>query len=488
MRLFRTRRALTLAGAVLAVFVTVAVAAGSAMAHNTGRWVSGDMHTHTFLTDGSNTEAQVAQKAFGTYGLDWFANSEHGGFSSRDPFGNAVSPSQPRWWSLRNWSYPVIRDLRPLFPGNTLIQGLEWNAPTHEHVSVGIVSNEPSAVAEFEYRFDKGDTSSNWPDPAVVKTNKTAADTLAGIAWLQARYADSAYVVLNHPSRALSYSAADIRDFLAAGPGVVAGFEGIPGHQREADRGGYGSTNPAARCYQGVDAWAAKIGGVWDSILANGTPFSIFSNSDFHSTAGDFWPGEYQKNWTFADNPHDPKSIVAGLKSGRAFGVQGDLIDGLEFTAESGGEKVAMGDAPIVVRRGRDVVVNVKFHSPKRNNNADSPKVDHVDLIAGSVTGPAVKGTASWDATTNPTARVVRTFGARSIRNLGHGYFSATYVLHDVQGPMYMRLRGTNLPENAPGKTDANGNPLVDQPGANSAANAWGSLWFYSNPVWIGVR
>jgi len=308
------------------------------------------------------------------------------------------------------------------------------------------------------------------------------------VKWLQANYADSAYLVLNHPSRAQAYSPGEVRDYIAAGPGVTAGFEGMPGHQKEADRGGYGSSNPLARNYQGADIWLAQVGGFWDSILANGSRFSTYSNSDFHNTGGDFWPGEYSKSHTWVTHRNDPKALAAGLKSGRSFSAFGDLVDELKFSARADGKSVEMGNDAVAVRRGRDVNVTIKFHTPDTNNNGDAPKVDHLDLIAGDVTGPAVKGTASWEASTNPEAQVVATFRGKSLRNLGQGWYSATYTVHDVQGPMYLRLRGTNVPPSTAGMTDASGNPLMDAVGANSPANAWKSLWFYSNPVWIDVR
>jgi hypothetical protein len=374
-----------------------------------------------------------------------------------------------------------------MFPDKTLVQGLEWNVPQGEHASIGLVSNEPSAVAEFEYRFDKNDSSTTFPG-SPAKDNTTEASAVNAVAWLQANYAESAYFVLNHPSRVLAYSPAEVRSYIAAGPNVTAGFEGMPGHQKEANRGGYSSTNPLARNYQGADIWLAQVGGFWDSILANGSRFSNFSNSDFHLTSGDFWPGEYSKSFTWVSHPDDPKSLVAGLKSGRSFSSFGDLVDELKFSAQSDGKKVEMGNDALSVRRGKDVEVTVKFHTPRVNNNGDSPKVDHLDLIAGSVSGPAVKGTASWDASTNPSAQVVATFKGKSLRNLGDGWYAATYKIHNVQGPMYLRLRGTNLAAGTPGMTDAAGNPLMDAPGASSPANAWKSLWFYSNPVWINVR
>ncbi|MEI7814557.1 MAG: hypothetical protein WCJ13_07185 [Coriobacteriia bacterium] len=451
-----------------------------------GKWESGDMHTHTYLTDGARTQVEVAEKALGEYGLDWFANSEHGGMGNHDPFGTPVVAT-PRWWSLMNWSWPIIRDLRLSFPDKILLQAEEWNVPTHEHASVGFVSQEPAALAEFDYRFDGHSTSTSFPG-SPPKDNDTALSAVNGVEWLEANHADSSYLVLNHPSKALAYKPSDVRDFIAAGPRVTAGFEGMPGYQKDPDRGDYGSKNPLARTYQGADIWLAKVGGVWDSILANGSRFHTFANSDFHNTTTSFWPGEYAKNWTFVSEPGDMTSLVDGLKSGRSFSSFGDLIDGLEFSAEGDGTKVEMGRDALTVSRGNGALVTIKFHTPATNNDGSSPKVDHLDLISGSVTGPAVKGTTSWDASTNPSAEVIRTFKAENLRELGNGWYAATYSLPSIHGSMYLRLRATNLAPNTPGMTDAAGNPMMDAVGANSPANAWKSLWFYSNPLWIDVR
>jgi hypothetical protein len=451
-----------------------------------GKWEAGDMHSHTFLTGGSSSQSDVAHKAFDEFHLDWIANSEHGGEGEWDQSGNPVAKT-PRWWSLVNWSWPIIRDLRTRFPGKTLIQGVEWNVPNGGDASVGIASDHPVAVAEFDYRFDADSKSTSFPG-APSKHNADSADAIDAVAWLQANYSDRSYLVLNHPSRGLAFSAADVRDYIAAGPGVVAGFEGMPGHQKQRDRGSYESANPLGRTYQGADIWLAEVGGLWDSILGNGSRFHVFANSDYHATADDFWPGEYAKSWTFVSKPDDMNSLVAGLKSGRSFSSFGDLVDGLKFSAQGDGEIVGMGSDALNVRRGSDVVVTIKFHSPPENSHGDVPTVDHLDLIAGNVTGPASKGTVSWTASTNPSTRVVRTFPRAELQSLGDGWYAAACTLTDVQGSLYLRLRATNVVPNTPVMTDVAGNPLVDVPSGNGAAKAWKSLWFYSNPLWIDVR
>ena len=36
--------------------------------------------------------------------------------------------------------------------------------------------------------------------------------------------------------------------------------------------------------------------------------------------------------------------------------------------------------------------------------------------------------------------------------------------------------------------TDADGSPLQNTPGTNSADRAWEDLWFYSNPIFVEVH
>ena len=460
--------------------------AESGIQTESGKWLAGDMHTHTFLTDGNSALGDVAQKALNEFGLNWIANSEHGGMGTRDASGKPAAET-PRWWSLTNWSWPTVSALRARLPDKIILQGVEWNVPKHEHASVGFASDDPSAVAEFDYRFDRNSKSTSLPG-SPPKDNTTTAGAVSGVAWLQANYDDSSYVVLNHPSRELTYRPRDVREFIAAGPDIMAGFEGMPGYQKGINRGGYDSGNPLARTYQGADIWLTQVGGFWDSILANGYPFHVFANSDFHDTSSDFWPGEYAKNWIHVAQPGDMKSLVAGLKSGRSFSSFGDLVDELEFSAQGDGRKVTMGRDALVVPRGTGVVVTVRFHTPSVNNHGDSPKVDHLDLISGDVTGPAVRGEASWDASTNPSTRVAKTFKASDLQQLGDGWYTVSYRVPNVQGPLYLRLRATNLAPGTPGLTDAAGNPLMDAAGVNSAEKAWKSLWFYSNPVWIDVQ
>jgi len=474
-----------------------------------GSWLAGDFHTHTFLTDGSHTQQDVLHHAF-QYGLDWIANSEHGGAYSRDPQGNAWPATfrflgNPpigtvwRWQSLLDVSFPIIRAARDEYPGKVILQSYEWNVPSHEHASVGIVGADERcglSVAQHEYLFDSSDSGTTSNDFLRVDgkvTTNTHAKAVAGVKYLQDNFAGASYMLLNHPSRRGKYSASDIRDFNDAAPDVAFGLEGMPGHQKEPCRAGYTDVNADRRTYGGADPIVAKVGGIWDSLLAEGRHFWVFANSDFHSSAADadFWPGEYSKSYTYVDGVGEGRrapatALVAGLRSGKSFSAHGGLVDGLDFRAGRNSSQAEMGET-LIVRRGSEVWVTIRFRSPRLNNNGQVPVVNHVDLIAGPITGPAIDRTTA----ANPGARVIKRFYSYDWES-EDGWHVVRYRLTDVTAPVYLRLRGTNLAPGTPGETDAEGNPLIDSPldvpCANTPQAAFADLWFYSNPVFVQVK
>ncbi len=463
-----------------------------------GRYVTGDFHTHTYLTDGNKTQTEVVQKAFKSYGLDWMANSEHGGTSSRDPLGNSfIIPNNTtvtslwRWITLKDYSFPIIEKLQKQYSDKVLIQGLEWNVPTHEHASVAILGNSVNPISDFEYMFDENDKDTSRATENIKKVNKTHADAVVGAKWLQTKYRNSSYFILNHPSRKLKYSINDIRDFNDAAPDVFFGMEGFPGHQKEVERGGYTSTDYKAETYGGADYMTAQVGGVWDALLGEGRRFWIFVNSDFHdsSDTADFWPGEYAKSYTYVKE-NTAQGIVNGMRSGNSFAVQGDLINNLDFKISQNikGNKTnvaEIGETLKTIKNNKDITITIKFKSPNKNNNNEAVKVNHIDLIAGDVMRKALLKTAEYTKDTNETTKVIKRFN-NSDWKMVDGWNVITYTVKNVNKDMYFRLRGTNLAANTPNETDADGNPLADElVGDNNATKAYSDLWFYSNPIFV---
>lgn len=524
--------------AALLVVAALAIATNAPAAWGKGRWLAGDLSTSTYLTDGSNSERAIAAKVMvgdpSGYGLGYLADSEPGGRSLRDATGQVFATPVWRWQTLIFDSFPQVVAARQAHPGDFFLQGLQWDAPTHGPVSVGIVGvgNEPAGVADFEYRFDAADTDTSRPD--VDKENATAQDTLRGVSYLQKRYAADSYAIVDHPSRDLGWTVGDLRALQDAAPSVVCGFEGFPGDQAAEARGGYGGffdasggevSDPAAadpaetalaRTYGGADAMVARIGGVWDALLGEGRRWFVYGDSDYKwrttqykDPAGkvvgtsycDFWPGEYDKTWTYVAGG-GYRGLVAAIKSGDSFIVNGDLIDALDFRVSLGHTSKTMGQT-LTIARGRKIVLTVAVRSPARNHDGARVHPDHIDLIAGDITSRIPRSSSAYQTTaTNPTAHIVVRFLWSRMRVV-KGWRVAT-VAFVLKGSTYFRLRGTNLAADTPNQTDVAGDPLVDtltyrtmpdpDPAKggtvtiNTPGQAWADLWFYSNPVFVRVK
>jgi len=528
----------------LAVFLVVAAVTAGTYASSAwakSRWLAGDLSTRTYLTDGRSSERAVAGKVMSGdpsgFGLSYLANAEPGGQSQRDAAGQRFATPVWRWQTLVSDSFPQIAAARKAHPGDFFIQGLQWDAPAHGQVSVGIVgaTNEPRSIADFEYRFDAADTDTSRSD--IDKENATAQNTLDGVAYLQKHLAADSYAIVDHPSRDLDWTVGDLRALQDAAPSVVCGFEGFPGAQAAAARGGYGEyfdadgqevSDPTAadraetalaRTYGGADPMVARIGGVWDALLGEGRRWFVFGDSDFRwrtnrykdqsgkvvgVSYSDFWPGEYDKTWTYVPRRGYP-GLVAAIKSGDAFIVNGDLIDALDFHVSLGRTSKTMGQT-LTMGKGRRVVLTIAAKSPAKNHDGKKVHPDHIDLIAGRIgsrippSNPAYQSRAG-----NQTAHVVVTFHWAKMRVV-KGWRVAT-VAFALKSSTYFRLRGAGLPAGTPNQTDAAGDPLIDtityrtlpnpdpadvvtQPTVtiNTPQQAWSDLWFYSDPIFVKVK
>ena len=381
-------------------------------------------------------------------------------------------------------------------------------------------------------------TDTQVPAAPFSKLNANAANsggvdnTITGVQYLENTYGTQAYAIVAHPSMNNLWHVGDFRQMNDNAPDVAFGMEGFPGRQSDFARGGYGSYIKAdgtvgtvatadaamtakARTYGGADYMTAQLGGVWDSLLAEGRQFWIFSDSEFYkynksfkdangNTIGiqyyGFYPGQYNKTWTFAAK-NTPSAVLDGMRSGDSFVTTGDLIDGLKYTITSGNKTATMGQ-DLQAKPGQKVTITISIHSPKQNANGDAPNVNHVDLIVGNVTGLISASSPDYATKdTNPSTRVLKTFTRRNWKTSKGGWNTMT-VSVGASNDMYFRLRGTNLAANTPNQTDAQGNPLVDtltyapipnpaDGGAtmtapvNSPDLAWADLWFYSNPIFL---
>ncbi|MES1177996.1 MAG: hypothetical protein ABUL62_26980 [Myxococcales bacterium] len=357
-----------------------------------------------------------------------------------------------------------------------------------------------NALAQWEYCFDRNDTDTSrgvdnqwdcsvpgsanstdisWnatakkliPAGGVGTGTKGHLKTLEALKWMQAYHTNTSYYVPAHLERAgqfnpdgnFGFNVESLRDFNNTAPKTAFGFETQPGHGASANRGEYQvlrnnfgtSAAPVlidsvgGTTFGGTGVYGGFVGGVWDALLGEGRNFWFFASSDWHNRGSfgpddrrstqDFYPGEYQRNFTMVKNGADklrPQAIVDGLRSGNNFATQGQIIDRLAFVACSGktdaqvaslvtdaaqnkttiigvsgcatmGEKLSLATAG-------EVVVGVAVRDPDGENfspytfsnpslkqiNKDvplnKPVLDHIDLIRGLVTGYRTPGTAQY--------------------------------------------------------------------------------------------
>jgi hypothetical protein len=434
-------------------------------------YMAGDFHNHTTCTDGTVSIETMVRKSIQTFGLEWLASADHGGSGARDcrvndpelngsntgtgKFWDEARDGFPaevaqgdvinsgghramwRWQIIEQFVFPEIARLSPL-PGlqrPMLYAGLETNAPGHEHVSMSIIGAQKpeawggnqgnaSALAEWEFRFDRSDTDAagkgGTPGPmpgtgipglwtgkvanasgansGITNHNKKARPS---VQWLQANFPLDSYYVPAHVERAgvfdpngnRGFNVEHFRDFNNDGPTVAVGFETMPGHQASNTRGEYqvnfcgpGCHSVGITTYGGTGIYGAQIGGMWDALLGEGRNWFFYASSDWHNrglfspfevgSTNDFYPGEYQKLYIprpSAGVPLRPQVVVDAVRAGNSFSLSGDLITGeLTYTAEvvgMAGVKARMGQT-LVVPRGRTVRIILEVNLPTTPNHS----------------------------------------------------------------------------------------------------------------------
>jgi hypothetical protein len=498
-----------------------------------GMWTTGDLHVHTAESaDAVTPLATVLDHAFNLNSLDWMAVSNHLRPSPRDATGATLpGGSIAASAGIAQYEMPAIAQAQAAgkYAGKLIFSAAEWDMPTHDHLNVGIfegadtLQTSAKGLNKFEYFFTQQAASLFDPNDVTAwqqegpRAGTTHTDVVNAFKWLKTNYPNTSYGLINHPSRNPGkYTAADFREFNDTAPDIMFGIEGMVGNQMEPDRGGYTSAytdaNLKNRTYGGVDYVVAQVGGVWDALLGEGRRIWNFADSDHHfevdatqQFSSGYYPGEYAKTYIWLPGTRtDLKTLLAAMRSGKSFGVFGDLINALDFHADTAAATADMGGT-LTARAGDKVTITIRFKSPDHNNyeyplgsgfKANMrPVVDHVDLIAGDVTAKAAPGTPEYAKASNDSTKVVATFTKADWKVDAEGYNSITYTYTAAKN-QYFRLRGTNLGMNVSGET-SNGNPLPDQKTVvteNAARfNAindrnYNDLWFYSNPVFVSVQ
>lgn len=425
---------------------------------------------------------------------------------------------------------PDIKEARAAHQDTLVFQGLEWNIPAAEHGTVFVHPgrNEVSVLKQFETSYDGSVKGASDSTPA----NEALA--VAGLNFLaeqvQRRKVKDALMLANHPARRGVDSPHEIRgwrDATGSGRQIAIGFEGAPGHQAAGiaaplgmgrARGIY-DNSPSAnsfagyplesyRTWGGFDWMTATVGGLWDSLLAEGRPWWITANSDSHQvytdtavrggpdsdftangrhtdpvyggkvdlTQGDYWPGQYSRTHVGADG-FSYAAVMDGIRAGRIWVDHGGLIAGLDARVSGGGRWATLGGA-LHVKKGAKVTVTIDVALAGGPNWAGFvPELDRVDVILGDVTGAA----KDKDTFTAPTAKVVRSYEVGK----SSGTVRLTYSLGAVDRPLYVRFRGTDGNRSATGLMGAAVDPAGPAVDVVGDADPWRDLWFYSNPVWV---
>jgi hypothetical protein len=122
-------------------------------------YLPGDFHQHSLYTDGGRPFFELNRQNY-NYGLDWWANSEHGGERNRDGVGHywddpSWYPENPilgdyeesgghqemwRWQSLRDYVYPDIERKTDQLAPDSGSSSCSGNPPLSLHRRVAITS------------------------------------------------------------------------------------------------------------------------------------------------------------------------------------------------------------------------------------------------------------------------------------------------------------------------------------------------------------
>ncbi|MBD0734253.1 PHP domain-containing protein [Streptomyces sp. CBMA29] len=503
----------------------VLAGAGQAAAHSSGGhagpggshpggllWLAGDHHIHTQYSSDAKYRVIDHVRQANAHGLDWMVITDHGSEQHAKIGVEKVNPD--------------IVAARAKVSDTLVFQGLEWNIPAAEHGTVFVHPgrNEVAVLKEFENSFDGSVKGASASTPANEALAISGLNFLAD--QVRRRKVQDVLFLANHPARKGIDSPHEIRAWRDAQPGIAVGMEGAPGHQAGglpapqgagSGRGIY-DNSPSAdsfpgyplesyRTWGGFDWMTSTVGGLWDSLLAEGKPWWITANSDSHNvyadnsvrgpngdfnangkyddpvyggalnlTDTDFWPGQYSRTHVGSAG-FSYAAVMDGIRAGRVWVDHGGLISGLDARLGDGSRSVTLGGV-LHVRRGSkvDLVVTVALAGGP-NWSQFVPKLARVDVVQGHVTGTA----RDKDTLAAPNTKVVKSFEV----DKSTGTVRLTYSLGRVDKPLYVRLRGTDGNRTAVGVNGASVDPAGPAMDVIGDADPWKDLWFYSNPMWV---
>jgi hypothetical protein len=487
-------------------------------------YLVGDHHVHTrYSHDAKYDFSQLALRG-SQFGLDWMAFTEHSNFGHADKGALA--------------ELAEILKARAENPRMLVFQGLEWYIPAAEHGTVLVAPgpNEAELLRRFERDWDGKLTS------RAGNTPENEAHAVSALQWLAEQkrtgFVDDVLMFANHPSRLGIDSPHELRGWRDAAAGICVGMEGAPGSQGDADpawvkyrgatnaqRGEYvnaprpdsfpGYPVEAYRTYGGFDWVTATVGGLWDAMLAEGRLFSITSNSDNHRTiwdtwrdgefppgenfdslgwkpsptdsgvpqpGSDFWPGQFSRTHVGVTR-YSYLDVMAGLRAGRVWVDHGQLVDGIDVRVAPAGSShrgTTLGGR-LAVQRGERLELRVTVTSATRPNyHGVLPRLAHVDVIRGIVTGPA----ADRDSWLAPDTRVVEQVDVHQRT----GTYTVRIPLGRAERSHYLRVRGSDGRRNGPGFLGRQIDPAGPIQHPVNDGDPWLDTWLYTNPIFIDVH
>ncbi|SDP33366.1 PHP domain-containing protein [Microbacterium testaceum StLB037] len=355
---------------------------------------------------------------------------------------------------------------------------------------------------------------------------------------------DDVLVLANHPSRLGIDSPGELRAWQDADPDVFVGFEGAPGAQASglaanttdrSQRGEYensrsdysfpGFPASAYRAHGGFDWMTAVVGGMWDALLSEGRRWWITTNSDLHlknfdntrvgdfptgsgwdngatlanfnragrrpdpvSTASpqggsDLWPGEFSRTHVgAADKTHT--AVLDAVRAGRMWVDHGHLVAGLAVTlraADDTANTATLGGTLRVPTGTKiEIVIDVE-PTTERNSAGILPRLAHLDVIRGEITGAA----SDRDTMVAPRTRVIE---LRDVSDRSGSAFQIVIPVGTADVDGYVRVRGSDGKVHGTGPRGADVDPRAPQPHAAGQGNPWLDTWLYTNPIFVSVR
>jgi len=374
-----------------------------------GLWVAADTHVHTKFSDGSNTVAEVVEKAR-EYGCGALAITDHA----------------DRTLTAGTLEYQAaIEAARAANPDLTILAGLEWNVPPwggDEHAALLVPPGpqEAPTLAGFKRQFDDFELEGR-PKPTAE----------AALAWLAESWKNSPVkpvVFYNHPSRADASSLENVADILKWRKvnDLVVGFEGAPGHQQAKIAGSYGYKE------RPLDRWdpvAARPGDAWDTLLQRGVDVTAaLANSDFHNAIptdlNDPWPCQFAETWWRVPDKSG-SGVLRAMRAGSAFAVHGHIARDVELTVDSAGlPRPATAGEAIAVPPAATLTVKLSLLVPEVDWEGKPNKVDTVEFIVVTQSGVKVspqpvaglgRQSVSQVVTVDAGGVVIRARGRRSV-------------------------------------------------------------------------